>query len=183
MNAFPKLETTRLLLDQITQADAETVLSIFSDSEVTRYYDLTFTELYEAQQLIEDDAQRFIDDRNLRWGVRDKSDNRLLGGCGVNRFEPSNHVAVIGYEFAKQHWGQGYAGEAVAKVIEYLFMNQCNHTVNRIEAYTMIGNRGSEVVLERLGFQCEGLLRQHGYWQGGYHDLKLYSLLRNDYVA
>lgn len=180
MNTFPTLETQRLLLNEQTFEDSTVIFSLFSDPEVTRFYDLFFTEESEAVELIKNDAKRFNETKGIRWAVRDKSTNQFIGGCGINRFEDSNHVAVIGYEFCKQAWGQGYATEAVAKIVEFSFSKECPKHVNRIEAYTMPGNRASEVVLEKLGFKCDGILREHGHWKGSYHDLKIFSLLRSD---
>ncbi len=53
-------------------------------------------------------------------------------------------------------------------------------SLNRIEADVTVGNDASVRVLEKLGFQREGLLRQRGYWKGSYHDLWLFSLLRDE---
>ena len=59
-DSFPNLETERLLLRQLTPTDAEAIFQIFSDDEVTRYYDLaTFTGLEQAQRLIARINERF----------------------------------------------------------------------------------------------------------------------------
>ena len=43
---FPRLETDRLVLRELTSADAHDLFQIFSNSEITRYYDLdTFTRM------------------------------------------------------------------------------------------------------------------------------------------
>ncbi|WP_299495047.1 GNAT family protein [uncultured Shewanella sp.] len=104
-----------------------------------------------------------------------------LGGCGVNHFEHDRYVAVIGYELCQGAWGKGIASEALKEVIDFLLSKTCLHRVNRIEAYVMQGNRASEAVLNKLGFFKEGVLRQHSYWKGNYHDLSLYALLRGDW--
>ena len=44
----------------------------------------------------------------------------------------------------------------------------------------MQGNSASEKVLNKLKFQKEGLLRQHGYWKGQFHDLNIFSILKSD---
>ncbi|WP_299004117.1 GNAT family protein [uncultured Shewanella sp.] len=117
----------------------------------------------------------------LRWVIRDKLTLEYLGGCGVNHFESERHVAVIGYELHYGSWGKGIASEVLEKVVDFLFSAACTHSVNRIEAYVMQGNMGSERVLNKLGFIKEALLRQHSYWKGRYHDLSLYALLRDDW--
>lgn len=180
MKKFPIIETKRLVLDEQVIGDTQAIFSMFSDSEVTEFYDLHFTKPSEAQELIESDAKRFLENKSLRWAIREKPSNHFIGSCGVNRFEESNDMAVIGYEFLKSAWGKGYASEAVKAVVEHVFSSQCPQFVNRIEAYVMLGNRASEVVLEKIGFQYEGTLRQHGKWKDSYHDLKVFSLLRSE---
>ncbi|NMP17722.1 GNAT family protein [Thalassotalea sp. Y01] len=180
MPKFPTLETPRLILNEQTIEDSESVFSMFSDEAVTEFYDLYFTSKDEAIALIEKDAERFIKSKTVRWAIREKDTSEFVGSCGINRFEESNDVAVIGYEFHKNSWGKGFATEAVSKVVDYCFSEQCPKYVNKIEAYVMLGNRASEVVLEKLGFQCDGILRQHGKWKGAYHDLKVFTLLRSD---
>ena len=159
------------------------ILNMFSDPEVTEFYDLTLESESEAIELIKGDAERFANNKGVRWAIRDKSTNEFIGSCGINRFEESNHVAVIGYEFSKSAWGKGFATEAIAEIIQFTFSNDCPKHVNKIEAYVMLGNRGSEVVLEKHGFNCDGLLRSHGYWKNAYHDLKVYSLLRSEVLG
>ncbi|USD36177.1 GNAT family N-acetyltransferase [Ferrimonas sp. SCSIO 43195] len=180
MNNFPIVETERLILDEQSNDDAKAIFAMFSDSEVTEFYDLHFTSENEALELIENDNKSFREQKSVRWAIREKSTNEFVGSCGINRFEESNDVAVIGYELQKRSWGKGFAKEAVSKVVEYSFSNDCPRFINKIEAYVMLGNGASESVLEKLGFQCDGILRQHGKWKGSYHDLKVFSLLRSE---
>lgn len=183
MKRFPVLETPRLILNEQTLNDVQAIFELFSDPAVTEFYDLAFSQESEAIALIEDDAKHFQEHKLVRWAIRDKENLSFLGGCGINRFEESNHLAVIGYELSQDSWGKGIATEAVRKVVEFAFSKACPKFVNKIEAYTMIGNRASEVVLEKLGFKCDGVLREHGYWKGAYHDLKVYSLLRSEITS
>jgi [ribosomal protein S5]-alanine N-acetyltransferase len=53
--------------------------------------------------------------------------------------------------------------------------------LNRVEADVTPGNEASVRVLRKLGFVEEGLLRQRAYWKGRYHDLRFFSLLRNEF--
>ncbi|MEZ9370962.1 GNAT family N-acetyltransferase [Shewanella sp. 10N.286.51.B2] len=182
MNNFPIVETERLILNEQSVDDSESIFAMFSDSEVTEYYDLHFTTENEALELVKDDIESFNNQKSVRWAIREKSTSEFIGSCGINRFEESNDVAVIGYEFVKKSWGKGFAQEAVRKVIEFSFSSQCPKFVNKIEAYVMLGNGASESVLKKLGFQCDGVLRQHGKWKGSYHDLKVFSILRSDVI-
>lgn len=184
MNSFPTLSSERLVLNETTADDAQAVFELFSDKRVTEYYDLdVFDSIGQALDLIEGDSKKALDNQMQRWAVREKTSGDYIGGCGINRFEPERHVAVIGYEFHREFWGKGYATEAVSAVIEFAFSSSCPKKVNRIEAYTMQGNLASESLLHKLGFKAEGILREHSFWKGQYHDLTLFSLLKKDHIA
>ena len=84
----------------------------------------------------------------------------------------------IGYRVNERLWGRGIATKAVQAMTDYLFENV---GINRIQATVMPENTKSKRVLEKNGFQREGLLRQAGFWQGkGIVDLEMYSRLRSD---
>jgi len=181
MKNFPTLKTSRLVLGEQTLEDVDSIFDLFTDHAVTEFYDLHFENKNQAVDLVNNDAKRFEEVKGIRWTIRNKFNNEYIGGCGINRFEESNDVAVIGYELSKNAWGKGYGTEAVKKMVEYIFSEHCPKFINKIEAYVMIGNTASEILLEKkLGFTCDGILRQHGKWRGGYHDLKVFSLLRSD---
>ena len=177
---FPLLESERLIFREQTLTDAENIFLMLSDPVVTEFYDLHVDSYQQAIDLITNDGERYQQGQCVRWVIHDKQTNKFIGSCGINRFETSNDVAVIGYELVSSVWGKGYATEAINKVVEFLFSEQCPQFVNRIEAYVMLGNMASDTVLNKTGFKYEGILRQLGKWKGNYHDLKLFSLLRSE---
>ena len=82
------------------------------------------------------------------------------------------------------HWQKGFATEAVAAIVDYAFEHGLVSKINRIQAMTHVDNLASERVLEKLGFQKEGLMRQYAYWDRRYHDMNLFSrLAQNSNVA
>jgi len=50
-----------------------------------------------------------------------------------------------------------------------------------VQALVHPQNQASLQLLERLGFQPEGRLREAGYWAGRHHDLLQLSLLRREF--
>ena len=54
---------------------------------------------------------------------------------------------------------------------------------HRLEAGVTVGNDGSARVLEKLGFIEEGTTRAGGFWRDQYHDLRMFGLLRDDWVG
>ncbi len=175
---FPHLETERLVLRQLTPTDAPAVFTIFGDAAVTRYYDLaTFTGVEQAQQWIASTTERFQQGTSIRWAIVHKADGRVVGTCGYPLLHARNRRGMIGYDLARTAWRQGIASEAVRAVIRYGFGPLSLH---RIEALVMRENIASVRVLEKLGFVEEGVLRDYGYWNGAFWDLRCFSLLVTD---
>ncbi len=106
---FPRLETDRLVLRELTSADSHDLFQIFSNSEVTCYYDLaTFTQMQQAVELIDRFRQRYERQIGLRWALALKEDpGGVVGTCGYNIWIQSSHRSVLGYDLARGRWGQG----------------------------------------------------------------------------
>lgn len=84
----------------------------------------------------------------------------------------------VGYElFHPKYFGKGYMSEALLLFCAYLFA--C-YPINRIQVNCMKDNIGSRRVAEHCGFTYEGTMRRATYHNGKYHDLHLFSLLRED---
>jgi aminoglycoside 6'-N-acetyltransferase len=76
--------------------------------------------------------------------------------------------------------GKGYAKEALGLLVDYLF---AGYVVERIMAFTEIENIPSQRVMERCGFQREGVLRRSIFRDGAWRDIAIYGLLREERMA
>ena len=79
--------------------------------------------------------------------------NRPIGRCGLNWWEQFGETE-IGWTFARDHWGNGYATEAARAVLAWGFGTL---GLTRITAMIHHGNTASTTVARRLGF---ALLRE-----------------------
>ncbi len=175
--SFPRLETPRLLLRQMTSQDAEAVFGIFSDERVVEYYDLDpFTSLDQAIQLIQRQHDRFRRGQGIRWGLAQKTADTIIGTCGLSL--KSEYRGEVGYDLARAYWRQGFMTEALREVVRFGFETL---GLNRIQAHVMLGNTASDRLLDELGFQEEGLLHEYAFFKGQFHDLKRFSILRSDH--
>lgn len=177
---FPTLHTQRLILREMTFDDLPQVFALFSDAAVTRHNDVdTFRHSDDAELLLGFIQDRFDNQLGLRWGICLKTDEyRVIGTCGYNIWKKYNRSAKIGYDLMPAYWGQGIMPEALTAIIGFGFQQM---HLNRIEADVTLANAASMRVLEKLGFQQEGILRQAGYWKNQFHDLRLYALLQDEY--
>ncbi|NLM76385.1 MAG: GNAT family N-acetyltransferase [Clostridiaceae bacterium] len=84
----------------------------------------------------------------------------------------------VGYElFGKEFSGRGYMSEALLLFCAYMFSVR---PIRRIQVNVMEDNIASRKVVEKCGFTYEGTMRFATFHQGKYHNLRLYSLLREE---
>jgi ribosomal-protein-alanine N-acetyltransferase len=180
--SFPQLETMRLLLGRIQVSDSEALLGILGDDEVTKYYDdETFTNISQASDQIKFWEKGFANRRCIRWGIIRKVESAIIGSCGYYGFHPRHMRASIGYELARPFWHQGIMSEALRAILYFGFQEL---NLNRVEAVIMPENIASIKLLEKLGFQNEGLLREYENWGNkGFTNLCMFSLLRKSWTC
>ena len=103
-------------------------------------------------------------------------EDRVIGSIGVFRCENIHfRTAEMGYYIGEPYWGKGFMTSAVKQTCQYVF----EHTdIIRIFAEPFSENAASCRVLEKSGFQFEGLLRNNAVKNGKVLDMKMYSLIR-----
>lgn len=175
---FPQLETERLELREITEEDAEDIFACFSNELVTRYYGQEpLTRLDQAREFVEFFSKIYAEKRGIRWGIKRKGTNHLIGTIGFNLWLPKHHRAEIGYEIHPNYWRNGYAREAIAKLISFGFEEL---DLTRIGAVVFLKNEASNQLLLNLGFKKEGILRAYMYQNGVPNDVNVYSIVKTD---
>lgn len=173
MDYPPSLETERLALRPLEKGDTEDLLSIFSHAEVTRYYEVeTLSNPVQAGILLD----HFISIG--RCGIRLRGKPGIIGSCGLFAFNMEYLSASLGYELSPEYWGQGIMTEALRALLGHGFSAM---NLNRISALTYPDNLPSIRVLEKLGFRPEGVMREFGFWKGGFHDMTLHALISREW--
>lgn len=181
VDEFPVLETDRLILRQVTNDDAKSLLTYFSDTDVMRYYGLEpFKSIDDALDEILWYKSIFEKRTGIRWGISLKGSDKIIGSCGFFNRAVEHSRTEIGYELSKEYWGKGIAGEALESVVKYGFQNL---QLERIEALVEPANLASLKLLDRIGFEKEGLLRHYEFTCGKFDDLYIYSILKSDLVT
>jgi [ribosomal protein S5]-alanine N-acetyltransferase len=184
MNEFPILKTERLLLREFYLTDAVAVFDSLSQEVATKYINRgPMQSLDEAEKLVEVRASLFERGIGIRWAItlRENPDY-LIGSCGYYKMDKGNHSVETGYDLHPTFWREGLMTEALTAVINFAYSDQFFYYLNRIQALTYVDNQASIGLLMKLGFQEEGLLREAGYWENQYHDLRSFSLLRGDWM-
>lgn len=180
--SFPTLLTPRLRLRELVPADADALLAIHGDPEVMRWFGAEPLQSHQqALQLIEVFAEwRRQPAPGTRWAITEREGGRLLGTCGLFKWNRSWRNCTLGYELARSAWGLGLMREALVTVLDYGFDTMALH---RVQAEIHPDNLASSKLVEHLGFRLEGMHREQGYWGGRFHDLNCYSLLASEWPA
>ena len=99
-----------------------------------------------------------------------------LGGCGLNLIRPVDRVANLGYWVRSSRAAQGLATAAAKALVEWAFKNT---DLVRIEVIVAVSNTASRRVAQKLGADCEGLLRKRLFLAGQSKDALMFSILRD----
>ena len=104
-------------------------------------------------------------------------DGKVVGSISAFRQENIHRqTAELGYYLAEPYWGQGIMTEAVRQLCADLFART---DLIRIFAEPFAYNTASRRVLEKAGFQLEGILKKNAVKNGIVHDMSLYALTRD----
>jgi [ribosomal protein S5]-alanine N-acetyltransferase len=176
----PLLRTERLVLRQITESDGVGLFGIFSDDEVTKHYAWdTFNDPAQGHDLAARTAEQLRERRAIRWGLVIPDAPDIIGTCGYTRWNQENHFAMLGYDLARPYWHRGLMSETVEAVVRFGFEQMELH---RIEATVLTGNTASATLLQRAGFQREGVLRERFLQHGSFRDEWMCSITRPEWA-
>lgn len=110
----------------------------------------------------------------IRLAIVLRDSGALVGTIGFHSVSPLHKTAEIAYDLAPAIWGKGIAPMACNAVAEWGFSHL---GAVRIQAAVLDSNTRSARVLEKCGFQCEGLLRSFRTVRGDPRDFWIYSRL------
>jgi ribosomal-protein-alanine N-acetyltransferase len=157
------LETERLMLREVTEADAPFMLELLnSRGFIEGIADRGVRTLEEARAYIAEWVEASYRDHGFgMWAVTPKGEDGPVGLAGLVRRDVLPHVDV-GYAFLEGAWGRGYAREAAAGVLAYA---RGPLGLDTIVAITNPANRASQNVLEKIGLKFVQMIDLPG-WDG-----------------
>jgi len=138
-----KIETERLVLKKIVDADKERLVSLIGDFRVSK----TLSNVPYPYTL--DDADewlKIVDNEEFNLNIFLNDD--LIGGIGLTPTEDDFYE--LGYWLGVEYWGQGYATESVMELLNYA---KSNTPCEKLKANAFKENVASAKVLEKNGFK------------------------------
>lgn len=176
-NLLPTIETERLRLRQLDLTDAGRLFTIFSDSDVLRYYGMEpHTSPSETEQMLAGMIEGMESGAVIRWGIVTKETSDLIGTIGFHNRVPRHRRAEIGYEIHPDYWRHGYATEALQAALTYAGQTG---EMERIGAIVFTENIASQQMLEKNGFSREGTLHRYMRQADRAHDVHVYGYTTN----
>ena len=107
----PILQTSRLLLREMTEDDLPALRSILQDPQVMYAYEHAFSE-EEVRAWLAKQRRRYAEDGFGLWAMVLRQTGAMIGQCGLTMQDWNGKmVPEIGYLFEKAYWHRGYASE------------------------------------------------------------------------
>lgn len=176
------LETERLILRPMEEADAPAILPFVIDGDVA--YNLTrVPHPYPEEELVP-----FIRKSLAAMERREQFDmvvvlketGGVIGVCALDDVSWQHMRAEMGYYLGKPYWGQGYMTEAAKRMLEFGFHEL---GLERIHAYCFVRNTPSAHVLEKIGMTREGLCRRAIKKDDMFLDVFIYGIIHEEFTA
>jgi len=178
---FPTLKGLGLVLRPLTPTDTGFLFSWCSNPNVAKY--VTW-EAHQSVAVTEQVMQRFLDGyasgKDAPWGITLEDEDRVVGTIGLQSWHSSHRSVDMGYAIGEPWWGQGLASRAATLVRDYLFFNT---QINRLGAQCEVPHLASARVMEKIGMQYEGTLRDVTRFKDRFRTMRQFSILRSDWEA
>lgn len=173
-----KIETDRLVLRKFNEKDYQAMFDNWaSDEDVAKGAGWPKHENPEdTKSLVKMWVDEYKEENVFNWII--ELDKTPVGSITVVRKDLDNHTCELGYNIGKKYWNNGYATEAIKYVVAYLFAIGLFDTIT---AQCFEHNIASIKVLEKNGFEREGVLRNRYILDGKKVNLVELSLLKEEY--
>jgi [ribosomal protein S5]-alanine N-acetyltransferase len=176
-----ELRTDRIFIRPVRPEDADALLELrVRNREFLQPYEPVKEESHftlEAQrESLEAAIRGWISGTGFSFGIFLSGPGELIGRVNLsNVVRGAWQSCTLGYFMDETHNGRGYMTEAVKLVCRFAFEAAGLH---RVQAAVMTWNPASSRVLEKAGFQYEGLARYYLNINGKWEDHNVYSLTK-----
>ena len=141
------------IMRPIQASDLDTLATIWSDREVTRFLPSRGVPI--PRKNAEKSLQSFIEHWQQRgygiWAIVEDDSSQMVGYCGLRYLDELDEVEVL-YGLAKAYWGRGIVTQAAKAAVLYSF-NVAN--LDKLIAMALPDNLASRRVIEKAGLRYE----------------------------
>jgi RimJ/RimL family protein N-acetyltransferase len=179
---LPIIKGHMVNLRPVRRMDIEAIAHLANDAKVAQF----LPSLPHPYSI--DDARRWINiaqrsarqDRAYHFTIELPATSEFIGAIGIKNLNATDQNGEIGYWLGRKYWQRGYSTEAVSLSLKFAFEEL---RLWRVYAVVLAANGASARLLERSGFQREGVWRQASRLRGKWWDVYAYGMLREEYVS
>ncbi len=168
------IEIGAITLRPLSVKDASVVYVYASDPEVARF---TLWPPHSSEAFTREFLIALTHPTVISWAIVLKEEQRVIGMIFLHSFSKRHKKAEIAFNVARFSWKRGIATSAARAVLRFSFEQL---GLNRVEATCMPANAGSQRVLQKIGMSKEGTMRRSHSRHDGFHDMQLFSILRDE---
>jgi RimJ/RimL family protein N-acetyltransferase len=171
---IPRIETPRLVLRQLAEADVEPLHTLFKEPDVLRYIgDRQVPSLENTWRAVAGWLGHWAMRGYGQWAVDEKASGRIIGRMGI--INPAGWPGPeLGYLLGKPFWGQGYATEGARAALDWGFgCHDFDELISLIDAE----NTGSIGVATKLGERLWRVTELRG------HRVMVFGITRGEWEA
>jgi len=180
---FPNpLSTPRLILRRLERGDAAAICGYRSLPEVARFQSWESFGPTDAARLIDGqrEAEPGVPGTWFQMAIVEKESGGMVGDCGLHCRRDDPRQMEVGVTLAPSHQGRGYATEAIACLLDFVFGTLGKH---RISAITDAENLPAAALFRRLGFRQEAHFVDHLWFKGHWGSEFVFALLRREWES
>ncbi len=174
------IETDRLVLSEYRKMHLNDYYKLKSCEEVWNYStSVPLKDIEQAKSMLNGLIENRASGKYMFMALHKKDSNEFIGEAGIIGCNPNANRCEIGYNLLPQYWMNGYATEIAKGIVKYAFENL---KYERVEALALQINTASCRVLEKSGFELEGVLRNFNRYELGYRNVCYYGIISSDFL-
>ena len=169
----PRIETDRLILRRYKESDIDAIYEIITDERLAKYIKYPNLTKDEELECIKKWISEADENKYEKWVMELKSTGEVVGNIDVNTVVKKHNYCNVGYTIRYDHWGNGYASEALEAVSNHLLENSGYYLV---ECSCNELNTQSSKVMLKAGFKKDGYIKNRRLNKDGtYSGVEYYS--------
>ena len=169
--AMPTVDDERFVLRPLAANDLETWAGYLMQPHVLEHTSWNVKSPEDLRTFVWQESTRDPDSA-IRFVVARRDSNRLVGTIGFHFVQAVHRSAELAYDYAPEVWGQGLASSLCRSMTAW---GHASARLLRVQATVLETNARSIRMLERSGFEREGMLRSFRLVRGTPGNFYMYS--------
>ncbi len=180
---YPVLRTSaRLRLSEFSVSDAAAVQAVYGSPAVTEHLSFEARSPEQVTALVNGWTATAGQEPRTEYAlaVREADRGPLIGVLRLATDPHQQRAATVGFALRPDAWGKGLGTETLRLGLALAFEDLGLH---RVWAARAPLNTASEKTLLAVGFQQEGVIREHVHTRGAWRDSVVYGIVESEWIV